>query len=145
MQRLIFFLLMGLHNPLFANEELIPDNFTWGIYCGECSENCSTLWKIDKTSLKIDESNNFFEADPFRYQFNGKPETKEKHSDYNWVLDNPIPPILDQKKIVFGQPDAYDQCGYYIAYEVDERKYQALIDPNEVPKELKTMIGRLFN
>ena len=100
--------------------------------------------KIDSFSLSIDKSDSFIRSNPFKYEFRGTSEPPAQYEKYKWILQEPVPTIIDKSQMIFGQPDAYDQCGYYIAYSISNNRHQALIDPEKVPKELETVIKRLF-
>lgn len=141
---IIFFILLSFHASLYASVTRLPDSVVWGIYCGECVGNCSTMRKIDSSSLNIDKSNKFFNSKPSNYLFKGTNEPKSEYEKYKWILEEPVPTIIDKKFEIFGQPDAYDQCGYYISYSVDGCLYRVLIDPDKVPKEMEVTIEKLF-
>ena len=135
---------MSFQASLNAGATRMPDSTVWGVYCGECVGICSTMRKIDSSSLRIDKSNKFFKSEPFNYEFKGTDQTNSEYGKYKWILEEPVPTIIDKNLTIFGQPDAYDQCGYYISYNVDGNNYRVLIDPDKVPKEMDSTINRLF-
>jgi hypothetical protein len=104
--------------------------------------------RIDSSGLKIDKSNNYllkyFESKPFNYEFNGTEEPKSEYENFKWLLELSVPTIVNKEFEVFGQPDAYDQCGYYISYSIDAKSYRVLIDPDKVPDELAAVTSKLF-
>lgn len=128
-----------------ANELLYPDQVTWGKYCGECMANCSTMRRIDHSSLSIDTSDQFFKSSPFKYNFSGNPAPHNEFEKFQWLLSKPIPPIISNAQSVFGQPDAYDQCGYYVAYRANQKEFRILIDPHRVPEDLDELVKELFH
>jgi len=139
-------ILITLSIPLLA-EERYPDSVIWGSYCGECVGQCSTFMKIDKDSLQIDNTDRFFQLDPYdpiNYSFKGSLAEKSELSKYQWLLSSSIPSILKMKPTIFGEPDAYDQCGYFLSYNIGNENYRALIDPNKVPIDLEKTIDMLF-
>lgn len=103
--------------------------------------------EITDTKLSIDNSDNFLKSDPhkFKYEFKGVPASSDEYIKYKWILSNPVPEILNKRTMVFGQPDAYDQCGYYLMYSVNSSQFKAIIDTQKVPKELEPVIKKLFN
>ena len=127
-------------------ETNLPSKVIWGKYCGECVGECSTMRQISKIQLSIDRTNNYLKSDPqkFKYEFNGVSEPSNEFEKYKWILSVPVPYILSKGTQVFGQPDAYDQCGYYLMYSVNSIEYKALIDTRKVPNELEPIIKRLF-
>lgn len=124
----------------------MPATVVWGRYCGECVENCSTMREITNAKLSIDKSDNFLKSDPhtFNYEFKGAPEPQREFEKHKWLLNQPTPSILNKTPMVFGEPDAYDQCGYYLMYSVNSLQYRAIIDTHKVPKELEPIIKKLF-
>jgi hypothetical protein len=104
--------------------------------------------RIDSSSLEIDKSDEFlssyFESIPFDYVFEGNEEPTSEYNKFKWILEDSVPTIINKKFETFGQPDAYDQCGYYISYSIGEKKYQALVDPDNVPSELVPITSKLF-
>lgn len=125
----------------------MPDKVIWGRYCGECIGNCSTMREITNTKLSIDKSDKFLKSDPhkFNYEFMGIPEPASEHKKYKWLLQKPIPNILSKGTMVFGQPDAYDQCGYYFMYSFGALEHKALIDTQNVPEEFEQIVKKLFH
>jgi hypothetical protein len=128
-----------------ANEAIFPDQVVWGEFCGECAIDCITMRKINHSGLEIDVSSRFFKSDPFEYEFRGERALDKDYKKYEWVLDKPIPSIINKNRIVYGQPDAYDQCGYFIDYQANAKNYKVLIDPDRVPDGLKDLVRQLFN
>ena len=147
MKKLALITLLLSYTLPSLGEANLPSNVIWGRYCGECIGNCSTMREITNTTLKIDNSNNFLISDPykFNYEFKGVSESSGEHEKYKWILKNPIPSILSERTMIFGQPDAYDQCGYYLMYSVNSSQFKAIIDTQKVPKELKPVIKKLFH
>lgn len=127
-----------------AGELIAPDKVVWGRYCGECVGNCSTMREIDHTGLRIDQSDQFLRAGPFQYEFNGTPEPAAEFDKYIWLLREPMPLRLNVDRIIFGQPDAYDQCGFYVEFSTGGSSYRILVDPDKVPPELADFVGKLF-
>lgn len=137
---LLFFAQFGLCDGL------LPSTVVWGKYCGECKSNCSTMREISRNQLKLDDSDKFIESNPltFSYVFDGSLEKSSEYEKFKWLLTEPVPAILNNREKVFGQPDAYDQCGYYFMYIVNGSTYKSLIDSANVPAELQPVIHRLF-
>lgn len=118
----------------------------WGRYCGECAVNCAEFYRLDKEAMSIDSSDNFFTKygnNHFSYEFSGTPVQQDKRQEFSWVL-NAQWPRLDPDHQIFGQPDAYDQCGLLLFYTVHGHTFKALIDPNDVPESFGNIVKRLY-
>ncbi|MDH5434524.1 MAG: hypothetical protein OEY19_11315 [Gammaproteobacteria bacterium] len=119
------------------------DSLVWGMYCGECAESCATMYKIDSKSLKIDKSGDFLFDKPFNYVFKGSEASQDEQKKYEWLLKTDLP-ALKLNQMIFGEPDAYDQCGIYLDYSILNERYQVLIDPDKKPKLFKPLLEKLF-
>ncbi len=108
-------------------------------------EDCSIMREISGTGLNIDKTNNFFDNEPFEYVFKGVPEPDEEYQKYKWILNEPVPDIITGNRMVFGEPDAYDQCGYYLMYSINSVQYKVLVDTEKLPEELELVVTRLFH
>ena len=145
MKKLFFIIMLSSYTLTSFAGETIPSSVIWGKYCGECVGECSTFRQIDESNLLIDKTNRFFKSGPFKYEFNGVPESKKEYEKYKWLLQESIPSILNKRQTIFGNPDGYDQCGYLIIYSLDTIKYKVLIDPDRIPEDLQALIDRLFH
>lgn len=96
--------------------------------------------------LSIDRSSRFLHSTPIpsAYVFDGQLESSSEYEKYQWLLEQPVPSIMKIGETVFGEPDAYDQCGYYLKYRIGDVEYGALIDTTKVPGELAPIIRKLF-
>lgn len=146
MKSFILTLSFFIASPCFGNERY-PSQVIWGSYCGECIGECSTMRKITNGGLMIDQSNNFLKSNPssFTYEFNGAPESILEYEKYKWLLRTPISESLNKNQMIFGQPDAYDQCGYFFVFRVGSSDIKVLVDPNMVPSELAPLVEKLFH
>jgi len=147
MKKLALIILLFSYAVPGFGEANFPDKVIWGMYCGECIGNCSTMREITNNKLSIDKSNNYLISDPykFNYKFKGVPEPSAEFEKYKWILNKSVPGILSKSTMIFGQPDAYDQCGYYLMFSVNSSQYEAIIDAHKVPKELEPLIKKLFH
>lgn len=118
----------------------------WGRYCGECAVNCAEFYRLDNETMSADSPANFFEkygANLFSYEFAGTQVQQEMRREFAWLLDAQWP-TLEPDNQIFGQPDAYDQCGLLLFYTVEGHTYKALIDPNDVPESFGNIVERLY-
>ncbi|WP_143047939.1 hypothetical protein [Thalassotalea agarivorans] len=119
------------------------DYLVWGKYCGECVDNCATMHRIDADTYKVDTTDSFFAGKPFDYVFKGQKATKEEWTKHSWVFSI-VFPSLKENEVVYGEPDAYDQCGVYLSYSLNGNPFKVLIDLNNKPEEFKEIISALF-
>ena len=113
----------------------------YGVYCGECTAHCATMFKIDNSHLLIDTTDSYFRnrLQPGNVIFKGDTLNKEQFNKAK-ILITTIPKLLlssgDRK---FGIPDEYDQCGIFIQFKVDNELKTFHIDTNlkEVPEEIR--------
>lgn len=147
MKKLILFILLsGCALPSIGGDKF-PSKVIWGRYCGECVDNCSTMREIVDSTLNIDRTFNFLMSNPnkFNYKFKGVPEPVDEYEKYKWILNEPVPEIINKAQMIFGDPDSYDQCGYYLMFSVNSQESRVLIDTEKVPKELEPIIKKLFH
>lgn len=118
----------------------------WGTYCGECAEHCATVFKITPGEMFIDSSDSIFKFlgnGVKNYEFVG---TKAHESDYKskqWLLKH-IPSALFSHEAIIGNPDGHDQCGIIVRVKAKNGEVNILIDPEQIPEDLKPFIERLF-
>ena len=117
------------------------DYIIYGIYCGECSGHCATMFKLDNNRLLIDTTDTFFKNSTNRERVIFKDDTlnKEQFQEAE-IVRTSLPKILLQSKDKdFGNPDDHDQCGIYIQFKVDKQLKTFYIDTDlgKVPNELR--------
>jgi hypothetical protein len=104
------------------------DYLVFGVYCGECYGHCATMYKVDDTKLLIDSTDSFFKMkeDSVIFPIGGTsgPRFITAHD-----LMSKIPPqLMLTDTIEFGEPDALDQCGIYVEFQINGKKKQKYID-----------------
>ena len=123
------------------------DAVVWGVYCGECETNCSTIYQIKQGELNVDKSDKVFDAirnrDLHSYKFEGKQLSRDEYLKYEWVLGS-VPDELFKYELIVGQPDAHDQCGYFLRIFKAGEETNKLIDPEAVPKDIQEFVYKLF-
>ncbi len=117
------------------------DYLIYGVYCGECTEHCSTMFRLDKKQLFIDTTDTFFKniGKSERVFFKADTLNNEQFQEAK-VLKTALPRILLQSKDRdFGNPDNHDQCGIYIQFKIDKQLKTFYIDTDleKIPKELR--------
>jgi hypothetical protein len=120
------------------------EEIVFGVYCGECIGNCATMIRVDATGAYIDSTSYFDQVlNGQVYEFRG---TKLPGSVYEKIKHMPsaVPKDLWMEDKRIGEPDARDQCGYYIEaggnhWHIDPDKHPGYLD--EFLKEIDSALG----
>jgi len=102
----------SVENKLISNSDYI----IYGVYCGECIGDCTTMYKLTNNDLFIDSTNRWWQArfKGKKYSFKGNILNKKYFLEAE-NLKAQIPSVLiTSKDKVFGTPDNRDQCGVYV-------------------------------
>ena len=147
MKTIRYFLLCSFILFSFAACDKPADEVVWGVYCGECETNCSTVYQIKQGKLHVDKSDKVLDAiwnkDLPRYKFEGRQLSKDEYLKYEWVLGG-VPQELFKYEQVIGKPDVHDQCGYFLRIFKAGKETNKLIDPEAVPKDIQEFVYKLF-
>ena len=147
MNAIRYFLLCSLVLFSSAACDKQADEVVWGVYCGECDSNCSTIYQIKQGKLHVDKSDKVFDAiwnkDLPSYKFEGKQLSGDEYLKYEWVLGS-VPQELFQYEQVIGKPDVHDQCGYFLRILKAGEETNKLIDPEAVPRDIQEFVFKLF-
>lgn len=120
------------------------ENIVFGIYCGECDENCSYFVKQADEEYFEDTSAAYFSN---RASFIKQIHFKEISGE---VFSNPIDidevaSVLSKYESIIGEPDASDQCGYFIEIQQQGKSQRYLIDPNYDSIEIQKLLDQVFS
>ena len=147
MKAIIDFLLCSFIFFLIIACDKQADEVVWGVYCGECETNCSTVYQIRQGKLHVDKSDKVFDAiwnkDLPSYKFEGSQLSRDEYLKYEWVLGD-VPQKLFKHEQVIGRPDVHDQCGYFLRIRKAGEEINKLIDPEAVPKDIEEFVYKLF-
>jgi hypothetical protein len=147
--RVLLFLTLFCFVNFSTPEDSEVEYVIWGTYCGECSKDCATFFKVtEEGEFYKDTSEKFFRTH-FRqpsepYQFHGRKINKKVKSDYQWVKKEIPKELYAYPNGEIGEPDHYDQCGYYLQIKKGETISFWKIDPLKIPDNLKAYIERLL-
>jgi hypothetical protein len=110
-----------------------PDFIVFGIFCGECVGECSTMYKLDflKNKLLVDHSDSYFKSfNETPTKFESEIQDASKLSIAKNIAGNIPDIILSSNKISekFGCPDCSDGCGIYLELQKDTAVRKFYID-----------------
>lgn len=121
----------------------LKKDIVYGIYCGECDDNCSYFVKQSNEKYFEDSSDVYFSnIDKFYKQTNFKVISDEVFTKPINVPD--VESVLRKYDSVIGQPDAYDQCGYFIEIRKQGESQRYLIDPDYNSPEIQKILDQVF-
>jgi hypothetical protein len=112
------------HSGMVCNES--GNTLIFGRFCGMCITNCAVMYSLNDGCLQKDATHNYIVSSGI--DFNGTNMTQAQF-DAVKGLNNKIPSqLLSSVSMTFGQPDAYDQCGYYLETNVNGVRKVWLVD-----------------
>lgn len=118
------------------------DYIIFGYHCGECANNCATMWKIDSQGVYKDTTDSFFGREgPF--VFSGFKLDNSKFQKVKEVIPQIPKDLILSKDSVFGKPDNHDQCGLYIQIKTKDRIGNWDIDPDSIPEFAKLFVSQI--
>ena len=113
------------------------DYIVFGDFHGMCGgEQCIEIFKLGKNSLFEDRKDEYPNRDKiYEGKFEVLPQTKFKETK---DLMGAFPTdLLNETKTIFGIPDAYDQGGYYLEYNMGGTHKYWILDKNKSKIPLK--------
>lgn len=121
------------------------DFVIWGSYCGECKKNCATFYKITNDgTILVDKTEKYFWVHDEPYTFQKNKKSDKIFKEYKWLLSEIPQAIYDFPNGEIGEPDHFDQCGYYLQIKSGDRINYWQIDPLKIPAELKDFVDLLY-
>jgi hypothetical protein len=128
----------------------LPEAATFGIYCGECSQHCATMFRFDQTGVQpklyVDYTDSYFDnggvhcdsllSDPKKIQLAER------------VVKNIPDTLLQLNKATarFGCPDCTDACGIYLELKDGNNVRKFYIDriTNQLSGDVKKYAERII-
>ncbi|MBC7885739.1 MAG: hypothetical protein H7X99_09705 [Saprospiraceae bacterium] len=121
-----------------SNEALpdgTPDYIEFGSYHGFCGgEKCIEIFRLDDVSV-YEDTTDLYPSGTLNDERKFILLSSEKFEKVNSLIADFPSALLDETKVTFGIPDAYDQGGYYVGYKKENVLRVWLFDKNlnEVP------------
>jgi len=120
------------------------DQVSFGIFCGECSHNCATMYRYsmvgNQNSLFVDHTDSYFN-NYGKISFGTQITDKNKLAIADKIVKNIPDNLLTTKKSIetFGCPDCTDGCGIYFEIHQGKTTKKFYIDysNSEMPKEIQ--------
>lgn len=120
----------------------------YGVYCGECSGNCATMYKLNRTCLIKDTLDNYFyHKTKLDNGFINGDTLSKREFDLAKTLIDEIPLLLRTTwKSKYGNPDDHDQCGVYLQIKSKYGNRIITIDTDleNIPPELRDYTKRIM-
>lgn len=112
--------------------EIKGDQIIFGVYCGECSNHCATMYRYvmngNQNSFSADSTDSYFKKTELVFET----DLNDKfHFDIGKEIFSNIPDkLLNSVKTSeqFGCPDCTDGCGIYFEITIEGRKRKFDID-----------------
>jgi hypothetical protein len=95
-----------------------PNRIAYGLFAGECTGNCGTIYEITSKDLRVD-TTSFWQSrnDLGKLQIKGLSVFENSKDEGFETKEISIPLImLIDPRTRFGCPDCHDQGGYYLDY-----------------------------
>ncbi len=120
------------------------DQMIFGIFCGECSHDCATMYRYNmqgnQNSLFVDHTDSYFKNQG-KLNFATEITDKKKFAIAAEIVKNIPNSLLTTKKNTetFGCPDCSDGCGIYFEIQQCTTNKKFYIDclNLDMPKEIK--------
>jgi hypothetical protein len=118
----------------------------FGMYCGECDENCAPMFRLimdkNEPTLSADFEDNYFNLES-KLEFKTDINQENKLKIANEIAER-IPKTLynwETAKERFGCPDCLDGCGYYLEFIKDNGDSKIFdlddsVETENIPKEV---------
>ncbi|HYV55853.1 MAG TPA: hypothetical protein VE933_14795, partial [Chitinophagaceae bacterium] len=109
------------------------DQIVFGVYCGECSSHCATMYRYsmggNQKSFSADFTDSYFN-NKSEMKFNTYLDDKFYFDIGNEIVSNIPDSLLTTNKSSqrFGCPDCTDGCGIYFEITMDNKKHEFYID-----------------
>lgn len=110
--------------------------YVFGIYCGECSGECATMYKYtmrgNANMLLADHTDSFFRSRKKEVNCGTSVDDTGKNVLAGTVMDKiPLELLRAEKDKVYGCPDCMDGCGVYFEWGSEDRMHKFYLDPHD--------------
>jgi hypothetical protein len=144
---ILLFLLLGLLCVSCDRDEVCQDSdyIEFGQYYGFCvGEKCIEIFRLDNANL-YEDTTDIYPSETLNDDRKFVSLSSQKFDQAKDLKKNFPQQLLNESKVTFGIPDAYDQGGRYLRYKSGEVNRVWLFDNNlgEVPVYLHSYLNEV--